>query len=604
MKNTYLHFLKEAESKRELILATVIRTRGSTPQVSGAAAVFGQEGLAAGTLGGGLMEYEAGRAAQSALRTGKSRLLEFNLQSDINDDYGAICGGQASVLIDRHPGKHEVVFKRLKDSLERECPGVLVTRVFLKGTGLVDIERFWYEKDETGRGTGIEIGNIDHLLDEALTGRKPVLETHETDKDDPYLLYLEPVLPDPRLVIVGAGHIGRALTHLAHLNGFNVTVIDNRPEMADRKFLPGADRIITGPVDEVLKKTTITANTFVVIVTQGHRYDADALKACIRSEAAYTGMIGSRRKISLMREQFINEGWATPEEFDRVHAPIGLAIHAETIQEIAVSIMAELIKCRKEVHGKMAPGKISQGKASSGKASSSKASPGKISQGKASSDKASSDKASPDKASPGKASPGKVSPGSTIAGIVLAAGESKRMGRQKLLMPYNGKTFIETILDKISASEVDYTRVVVGHEPHRIIEAIKKYPAEVVHNEQYRSGMLSSVQAGLKNLPHRTRAVLIFLGDQPMVKTAIIDRLIEACRHGDRKIVLPVFEGRRGHPVLIDLVFKKEIFNLDPDKGLRDLIHRHETDVLEVHVDSPEILKDIDTIEDYKQELT
>jgi xanthine dehydrogenase accessory factor len=160
------------------------------------------------------------------------------------------------------------------------------------------------------------------------------------------LFFLEPLSPLPRLVIAGAGHIGRAVAHLGHLLDFEVTVIDDRAEFANRERLPEVDTIVLDDIGRAVAEFPSAPDTYFVIVTRGHRDDAGALRACIKLPAAYVGMIGSRRKISLMREEFIAREWATAREFDRVHAPIGLPIGSKTVEEIGVSIAAELVQVR------------------------------------------------------------------------------------------------------------------------------------------------------------------------------------------------------------------------------------------------------------------
>jgi len=160
-------------------------------------------------------------------------------------------------------------------------------------------------------------------------------------------VFLEPVFPPARLVIAGAGHIGRAVAHLGRLLDFDVTVIDDRREFANKKNLPDADRIICREISPALGETPLDGKAYVVIVTRGHQKDAEALRACINSGAGYIGMIGSRSKIALQRREFIARKWATAGAIDRVHAPIGLPIRSETVQEIAVSIAAELVLARR-----------------------------------------------------------------------------------------------------------------------------------------------------------------------------------------------------------------------------------------------------------------
>jgi xanthine dehydrogenase accessory factor len=148
------------------------------------------------------------------------------------------------------------------------------------------------------------------------------------------------------LLIIGGGHIGKALAVIGDLSGFSVEVIDDRPEYANEERFPEADRITQGRFDEVLADYPIDGNTFVVCVTRGHRHDEMSLRAVAESSAAYVGMIGSRRRVAAVLQHLVEEG-LDADAVGRVHAPIGLDIGAETPEEIAVSIMAEIVMTRR-----------------------------------------------------------------------------------------------------------------------------------------------------------------------------------------------------------------------------------------------------------------
>jgi molybdenum cofactor cytidylyltransferase len=188
-----------------------------------------------------------------------------------------------------------------------------------------------------------------------------------------------------------------------------------------------------------------------------------------------------------------------------------------------------------------------------------------------------------------------------IWAIVLAAGESRRMGRPKLLLPYGESTIIETVVGNVVRSRVDGTLVVLGGDRQGIEEKIRGLSVRTVINRAYKDGMLSSVRRGLSSLPSSARAALFVLADQPDIPSAVIDSLINAYRSGRKGIVLPVYQNKRGHPLLIDLKYRGEIEALSPDIGLRGLIREHGDDVLEVRISSPNVLTDIDRPEDYER---
>lgn len=190
-----------------------------------------------------------------------------------------------------------------------------------------------------------------------------------------------------------------------------------------------------------------------------------------------------------------------------------------------------------------------------------------------------------------------------IWAMILAAGMSRRMGKTKLLLPFGKKTIIETVVHSVVSSRVDGTLVVLGSEQEKIEEKIRNFPVRSVFNPDFRSGMLSSVLCGIKALPDETRAMVIVLGDQPSVSKQTIDRIVDEYQKTGKGIVLPVYNKERGHPVLIDMKYREEVEALNPDIGLRGTVYSHPEDILEVDVDIPSILQDIDDEADYKREL-
>jgi len=161
------------------------------------------------------------------------------------------------------------------------------------------------------------------------------------------LVYIEPVIPDPRVVILGAGHVGKALSKVAVFSGFRVTVVDDRQEYANRDNIPDASDIIVTDFDNVFSKVAADRDTYLVIATRGHNHDLDALKAALKTEARYIGLMGSKRKRALLFKTLREEGFSQTD-IDRVITPVGLPIGSVTPEEIAISIMAQIIKYRRE----------------------------------------------------------------------------------------------------------------------------------------------------------------------------------------------------------------------------------------------------------------
>jgi len=187
--------------------------------------------------------------------------------------------------------------------------------------------------------------------------------------------------------------------------------------------------------------------------------------------------------------------------------------------------------------------------------------------------------------------------------IILAAGESKRMGFPKMLLAFNGATMIENVISNVRASNVDNIIVVLGAYREKLTEILRGSDVQCCYNDSYKEGMLSSVWSGVRNLPSDFAAVLVFQGDQPLINSKSINKVIEAYRLSGKGIVIPVFEKKRGHPILIDRKYRDEIEKLDPGSGLRSLAYNHSDDVLEVDTEDRGILRDFDTYNEYKKEL-
>lgn len=188
-----------------------------------------------------------------------------------------------------------------------------------------------------------------------------------------------------------------------------------------------------------------------------------------------------------------------------------------------------------------------------------------------------------------------------IYAIVLAAGESKRMGRPKQLLPFGRQTLIEAVVNHVCHSGVDKVLVILGANREDITQRLEKFPVSTVFNPHYKDGMLSSIQRGFEAMAKDATAALIILGDQPTIPGWVIDRIIDAFHSSGKGIVVPVYNKRRGHPVLIDIKYRKDVAALDPAVGLRALVHEHTEDVEEAVVESSAILMDIDYPEDYRK---
>jgi len=183
--------------------------------------------------------------------------------------------------------------------------------------------------------------------------------------------------------------------------------------------------------------------------------------------------------------------------------------------------------------------------------------------------------------------------------VILAAGSSRRMGTQKLLLPFGKSTIIETVIENVLNSSIEHVMVVLGANQEKIQDTIGNLPVQFCHNKEHEKGMLSSIICGIRALPEDALTALIFLGDQPGIPPAVTNSVIDSYNEELVGIVIPVHNHRRGHPLLVDMKYRKEIMHLDLEEGLKALRHHFPQDVLEVDVNEPGILVDIDTREDY-----
>lgn len=300
---------------------------------------------AMGTIGGGCGEAEVLGRAQRTLATGEPQLIEVSLLEEDGFDSPSICGGVLDVFVERLDervgGVDTLDFFGALDEMRGRGPLAVVTAI----TG-----------DPVGRKTLVDAAGTprfslgDASLDElARTVALEALEKNApaaAESDAGERVYAEPVAEAPEVIVVGAGHVGAAVCAIAARAGFAVTVLDDRSTFANPVRLPDAGRILVGDPRERLASLGARSDRHIVLVTRGHRLDAECLEVALGMEAAYVGMIGSKRRVRRIREWLAERG-ASEEDLARLHAPIGLDIGAETPAEIAVAIVGEIIAGRR-----------------------------------------------------------------------------------------------------------------------------------------------------------------------------------------------------------------------------------------------------------------
>lgn len=333
-----------AEAGESFVQVSALETTGSSPRHAGASMIVRVDGSTVGTVGGGPLEARAVETALEALRTRASRLMHFELTNADAAGLGMICGGRGILLIeyvDPASASKRGLYRALLDLLTAGGTGWLVTGVSSEVDGGLAVRSCLV--DSTGKATGDPVCPAETLRGLALAGG--ALDGH-TAGDRPGI-YVQPVGAAGTAYIFGAGHCGLSLAPLLSMVGFRTVVVDDRAALADPERFPTADRILVpDSFDGALEGLPVDRQSYLVIMTRGHAHDRAVLEQALRTEAGYIGMIGSTKKISGIFQALRERGFSEAD-LARVHAPIGLAIGAETPEEIAVSIAAEMIQVRR-----------------------------------------------------------------------------------------------------------------------------------------------------------------------------------------------------------------------------------------------------------------
>jgi xanthine dehydrogenase accessory factor len=353
MKDIYQEIAEELNQGREIILATIIRQKGSAPRAQGTQFLIRPDGTFLGTIGGGRLEAEVLLEAPRVFSERKNKILSFRLRGEDVAETEMICGGEVDIYLELFSGLNPQdleIFRKALELREKGRPCLLATLLedgiwaarkdkkflYVPEEGQ-DLDAFPWIRPLLEKLPGVLEGNTPRLM-------KTLIQGGERE------IFLEPLKPLPTLYIFGAGHISLYLCTLGKMVGFRVTVFDDRSEFANRERFPEADKIVVRPFERMLDSDSFGPNAFIVIVTRGHMHDHQILSKVLKNPPGYIGpgyigMIGSRHKREVIFKALREEGFS--EDLIRsVHAPIGLDINAETPEEIAVSITAELIQVR------------------------------------------------------------------------------------------------------------------------------------------------------------------------------------------------------------------------------------------------------------------
>jgi xanthine dehydrogenase accessory factor len=329
MKNIYAVIDEYLDRGESGVLATIVKRTGATPQVTGAKMFIGADGKIFGTVGGGCVEAEIWQNSRKVLKTKEAGIARYALDGKGVEDDGMICGGNIDVFLEPVDEKYRDLYRQIAQSRKEGKRAFTITSFGAHGFSktLCTIQ---------GEYIGDPIGDPEKTIKSLFHEKKPRIFEGRI---------VEPVLNASTLYIYGAGHVSQFISKLAKTMDFTIVVIDDRGQFADRERFPEADDVIVDDFENVLGHIDNDSEAYAAVVTRGHKHDALVLEKILTKQHKYIGMIGSKRKIRIIFDYLKEKGF-DPELLRSVHAPIGIDINAETPQEIALSIVAELVKVR------------------------------------------------------------------------------------------------------------------------------------------------------------------------------------------------------------------------------------------------------------------
>jgi xanthine dehydrogenase accessory factor len=341
-------------------LATVVARKGSAPMSGDAKMLVRQDGSTAGTVGGGCLEAEVWQAAMNVMESGEPEKLTFDLTAQEAGDSGHICGGVVNILVEPFQSYDNALLAEINEIKSRGGSAALATVIQAGPLGELSAEKrkqlirrdgstrgdipeyaaeLWRESSQVIRNG--QPSMLSFTSEEIRTGKRRRQPGEDTE------IFLEPITSQPLVYLFGGGHVSFCVAQAAHLAGFRVAVVEDRPSFANKERFPMAEAFYVGEFPGVFEKIPVDESNYLTIITRGHANDETVLEWALTTPARYIGMIGSKSKVLLTYRHLRDKGFDQDELRRRVHAPIGLEIGADTPGEIALAIVAEFIRFRR-----------------------------------------------------------------------------------------------------------------------------------------------------------------------------------------------------------------------------------------------------------------
>jgi len=339
--------LNELEQGNMIVIATVVNTKGSTPQKIGSKLLIRKDGSTVGTLGGGCVEGDIWFESKTMLEENQnqeSRYKDYTLNQELAEQEGLVCGGTMYFLLDKlEPSTSNIDYLiSLKDSLNGNC----------KGKAVITLVNSTNDKSKIGLRKIFNFDGITNITKDNIFSQPKEIEDAINNRhnksikmDDGNEWYVEIYSTPSTLLICGGGHIANSLAPLAYNLNFNVWITDDRKEFANSNRFPNAERIVNDLPENALKSLPVSENTYIIIATRGHRYDLVATQAAVNTDAKYIGLVGSMRKAILVFEELLKIG-VSEKRIKSIRSPVGLDLRGRSPDEIAVSIIAEMLMIR------------------------------------------------------------------------------------------------------------------------------------------------------------------------------------------------------------------------------------------------------------------
>ena len=330
------------KQNKPVVMATVLSHQGSTPRSTGTRMLVLPGGKIIGTIGGGKVEAEVMQTALELFDSKTSQIRSFDLRNrPDSNDLDVICGGHMTILMEHLQATAENIdsFQTLQTVLEQGRDSLMIASLKKTSGGVRVGRRCHMQKSDKILGICPYPETDLHQLAEQAGGTDIPIVLSAGGQE--YLI--ESYSMAGTVFIFGAGHVARQVAAISKKVGFTTLVLDDRREFANPDRFPDADRILVlDTFEDALRELSLNTDSYIVILTRGHRHDQTVLSQALKTDARYIGMIGSRKKRDTIYRNLLDEGF-TAKDIDRVHSPIGIDIQAETPEEIGVSIVAELI---------------------------------------------------------------------------------------------------------------------------------------------------------------------------------------------------------------------------------------------------------------------